>query len=222
MSDLFHPALPAAIVDHVYAVAALCPQHTFQILTKRPRRAAAWYRLEMPARAPAGPSELTTRERVGLAALRITCEAIGAGRKQKLGRGLILGDHGRLATWPLPNVWLGASVENQETANERIPALLDCPAATRFVSCEPLLAPIDIGATASALDWVIAGGESGPAARPCHPDWVRGLRDQCAAGGIPFFFKQWGEWLPAGQTAAGRLLDGREHNEFPAPQEAAP
>ncbi|MBX9790164.1 MAG: phage Gp37/Gp68 family protein [Pirellulales bacterium] len=266
MSDLFHPALPAAIVDHVYAVAALCPQHTFQILTKRPRRAAAWYRLAMPAKTKSGRAELTTPERVGLAVLRITTDAIAQNPRAKIGRDVQLGGpHGELTTWPLPNVWLGASVENQETANERIPPLLECPAAVRFLSCEPLLGPIDLtrlqypdGASdnlytcvprqpapgESRVDWLIAGGESGPGARPCHPDWPRALREQCASAGVPFFFKQWGEWLPSlqdgnrdvpapewnasddpirvGKHRAGRLLDGRQYHEFPQPQEASP
>lgn len=156
------------------------------------------------------------------------------------------------------NVWLGTTVENQEWADKRIPALLQVPAAVRFLSCEPLLGPVDLGGLILAdrcggvypfpqlpsefqtkridwLDWVICGGESGPHARPMHPDWARGLRDQCAAVGVPFLFKQWGEFAPAlpednaanhedknavvmhrlGKHAAGRLLDGVEHNGYP-------
>ncbi len=169
------------------------------------------------------------------------------------------------------NVWLGTSVENQEQADKRIPELLKCRelASVLFLSCEPLLGPLKLhrldngGAeeynclTAEVtqpwhnstfrvsdrepIDWVIAGGESGPNARPTHPDWFRSLRDQCAAAGVPFHFKQWGEWVHAGHKAvrsrtfdklpqqmldetcmvrvgkknAGRLLDGVEHNEFP-------
>ena len=111
---------------------------------------------------------------------------------------------------PDPNVWLGVSVENQEAADERIPDLLAIPAAVRFLSCEPLLGPIDLGrwlkpgGAEGGRSWVIAGGESGPGARPMHPDWARGLRDQCTSAGVPFFFKQWGEWL------AGRWQDGQE------------
>lgn len=104
------------------------------------------------------------------------------------------------------NVWMGVSVENQETADERIPLLLQIPAAVRFLSCEPLIGPIrlnewllsehgrrQIGAR-PGIGWVIVGGESGPKARPMHPSWVRSIRDQCQAAGVPFFFKQWGEW----------------------------
>ena len=115
-----------------------------------------------------------------------------------------------------PHVWLGVTVENQAMADERIPLLLGAPAAVRFLSCEPLVGPIsfrwapwtkpavypDGGSTESHLDgmrgidWVITGGESGRDARPMHPGWVGGLRNQCQAAGVPFFFKQWGEWLP--------------------------
>jgi len=122
-------------------------------------------------------------------------------------------------------VWLGVSVENQKAADERIPKLLATPAAVRFLSCEPLLGPVDLRKLAlpaqnefaahecsldalsvfingvAALNWVICGGESGPGARPMHPDWARGLRDQCATAGTPFFFKQWGEWAPGAQQA---------------------
>lgn len=102
-----------------------------------------------------------------------------------------------------PNVWLGTTVENQTEADRRIPHLLNVPARVRFLSCEPLLGPVDL--TAHFLNpqgftdtprWVIAGGESGPGARPTHPDWARSLRDQCAAAGVPFHFKQWGEYRP--------------------------
>jgi len=107
--------------------------------------------------------------------------------------------------WQLSNVWLGVSAENQQTADERIPILLQIPAAVRFVSCEPLLGAVDLSSQFSVLreqttgnrqllNWVICGGESGPGARPMHPDWARSLRDQCQAANVPFFFKQWGEW----------------------------
>ena len=167
-----------------------------------------------------------------------------------------IGDRGWLDD-PRPNVWLGTSVENQEAANERIPHLLKAAHLCKhtFLSCEPLLGPVDLRPwlhIATDLDglrrgftdlhWVIAGGESGPKARPMHPDWARSLRDQCQAAGVPFFFKQFGEWLPlnqdqnevvsyarhkhhqfedgsycyaVGKGKAGRLLDGVEHNDVP-------
>ncbi|EEO27691.1 DUF5131 family protein [Oxalobacter paraformigenes] len=107
----------------------------------------------------------------------------------------------------LPNVWIGVTVENQTTADERIPVLLDIPAAKRFLSIEPLLGPVIISLwkLSEGIDWVICGGESGPNARPMHPDWVRSLRDQCAIAGVPFFFKQWGEWLPAERDEYGNV-----------------
>jgi len=120
----------------------------------------------------------------------------------------------------LPNVWIGATVVNQEEADRDIPKLLAVPAARRFLSMEPLLGPVDLERPhpgpdlnqsgggmicqpwliQSGIDWIIVGGESGPNARPMHPDWVRSLRDQCQAAGVPFFFKQWGEWIAAGQA----------------------
>lgn len=139
------------------------------------------------------------------------------------------------ARWPWPGVWLGTTVENQAEADRRIPHLLAVPKAKWFLSCEPLLGPIRfdrvpgfnrLGLDVSRL-WVIAGGESGPGARPMHPDWARLLRDQCAAAGVPFLFKQWGEWQwgewagemlarRIGKKAAGRLLDGVLHDWAPA------
>jgi protein gp37 len=123
----------------------------------------------------------------------------------------------------MPGLWLGVTAENQARADERIPILLQIPAALRFVSCEPLLGPVDLNracwgegkkhppldiqarqidpVTAAfkplrAIDWIIVGGETGPGARPMHPDWVRSLRDQCQAAGVLFFFKSWGQWTP--------------------------
>lgn len=144
------------------------------------------------------------------------------------------------------NVWVGTSIENRKQAWKRLPYLCQIPAAVRFLSCEPLLEPVDISIFLATgydeppyndiVNWVIVGGESGPNARPMHPDWARSIRDQCQAAEIAFLFKQWGEWLPRGQhfangsfnhpasdilgdwvgkKAAGRLLDGREWNEFP-------
>lgn len=201
MSDLFHESVPFDFIDQVFATMALARQHTFQVLTKRPERMAEYLA------DPRGPVH------VGLAAFGLVLDNPGKG----WGEGVMLtgeGDEaGRLKVWPLPHVWLGTSVEDQKAADERIPHLLRAPAAVRFLSCEPLLGPVDLTAIErwrdeplSALeeqvgwverpriDWVIAGGESGPAARPMHPDWARSLRDQCSVAGVPFFFKQWGAW----------------------------
>jgi protein gp37 len=145
-----------------------------------------------------------------------------------------------------PNVWLGTTTENQAEADRRIPHLLGVPAAKHFISAEPLLGPLSLERRLvgeQRVDWIITGGESGPRARPAHPDWFRSLRDQCKAAGVSFFFKQWGEWKDGpscgpdverrvvsddgydgyrfsimariGKKAAGRLLDGVEHSEFP-------
>lgn len=222
MSDLFHEDVPDEFIDQVFAIMARAPQHTFQILTKRPARALAFLKDDVRE------DYITDYWRA---------------------------DEPDRETWslmlPLKNVWLGVSVEDQPTADERIPLLLQTPAAVRFLSCEPLLGPIDLQRTnrwpaaeyITQIDWVIAGGESGPKARPSHPDWFRSLREQCAAASVPFFFKQWGEWgdeddcfdrdviketarihhwgggtysTRVGKKAAGRLLDGRTHNEYPA------
>jgi|SRR5437764_2146832 len=126
---------------------------------------------------------------------------------------------GRMSSWarrhhpdPLHNVWLGTSVEDQKWAAVRIPKLRDTPAAIRFVSCEPLLAPVDLSPWIDALDWVIVGGESGVGARSMDPAWALELRDQCRDAGVAFFFKQWG-----GRTSktGGRLLDGQTWDEMP-------
>ena len=214
MGDIFHDQVPTPWLAEVFAVMAATPRHTFQVLTKR--HARMWSVLNSPEFADA------VRDR-----------AVGKGAEAW--------------SWPLPNVWLGVSTENQHWADIRVPALLQTPAAVRFISAEPLLGPVNLtravwtmgyqrghGLTASyvhtgpccqrfhGIDWVIAGGESGPGARPMHPDWIRALRDQCQSAGVPFFFKQWGAHAPGpdgprrvGKKAAGRLLDGRTWDEFP-------
>ena len=200
MSDLFHPDVPDSFIRQVFGVMATEAQHTFQVLTKRAAR--------MRDLLDRWRNDGTFQYHEGLAPA---------------------------------NVWLGVSVEDQATADERIPLLLDTPAAVRWISAEPLLGQVDLpglfyyGTERSGgivplrakghtmLDWVVAGGESGPKARPMHPDWARSLRDQCAAAGVPFLFKQWGEWAPAndkmgfriGKKAAGRHLDGVLHDEYP-------
>jgi protein gp37 len=200
MGDLFHEDVPDEWIDRVFSVMALCPQHTFQVLTKRSARMRE-YCTKMFV-------EVDEWDRIEIAAV-----GLGATLDQAL-------DAGKLFDKPLPNVWLGVSSEDQTRADERIPDLLSTPAAVRFVSAEPLLGPIDLlqpqmgKAFCDALckehcqaqsdqecpkfdgqlDWVIVGGESGKGARPMHPDWARSLRDQCANAGVAFFFKQWGEW----------------------------
>ena len=124
-----------------------------------------------------------------------------------------------LYCWPLPNVWLGVTAENQRRAEERIPILLQIPAPVRFVSVEPMLGPVNLYGW--SVDWVICGGETGPGARGVSYQWVSVLKYQCADRGIPFFFKSWGASLPYGlgfveaTHNCGRRIDGREWNEFP-------
>ncbi len=274
MSDLFHEAIPDEFIGEVFGRMGCAPQHTFQVLTKRHGRMRSLLRRW---------SDHSTKG--------CTCpqdERCSVPVDVK---------HG---SWPLPNVWLGVSVENQQWADIRIPVLLETPAAVRWLSCEPLLGPVDLHAVPGLngqyghagrhngigtpecprmshhhhdercrfpIDWVVVGGESGPGARPMHPDWARSLRDQCAAASVPFFFKQWGNWAPLapvdarpgdsivtddgavhqiprdrfdsfplelrrrsyavrrdGKKAAGRELDGRTWDEYPAAvgQEQAP
>jgi protein gp37 len=187
MGDLFHESIPDEWIDRVLAVMGQCEDndcgHIFQVLTKRAARMEDYLNSDRAYKAWNDP--------------RLATEA-----------------------WPARNVWWGVSAERQQEADERIPHLLLTPAAIRFVSLEPLLGPIDLTSVAppelpyegkaaginaisehnrtlrGVLDWIIVGGESGPNARPMHPDWARSIRDQCEAAGVAFFFKQWGNWLP--------------------------
>lgn len=181
MSDLFHDQVPDDYIAHVFAVMQSCAAHTFQVLTKRHGRMRSLLNSD-------GFWEAVTD--FGVHVMR-----------QRPSRSQLWPDHGQKHGY-LPNVWLGVSAENQQWANIRIPALLDTPAAVRFVSAEPLIGPIDLATTAQPnvggvpkLDWVIVGGESGRGARPMHLDWVRTLRDQCVDADVAFLFKQHGEWL---------------------------
>lgn len=208
MADLFHESVPFDWIDKVFAVMALAPQHTFQVLTKRADRMQAYFETR------------TTRHIIAAAA-------------KDLPGGKADGWNGKCdhevcnGPWPLPNVWLGVSVENQKYADERIPLLLQTRAAVRFISYEPALGPLDLqrvpipapgaalyGLTGVAqpltekdtepddwkywtkhgakLDWVIVGGESGPGARPFDIAWARAVVQQCAAAGVACFVKQLG------------------------------
>jgi len=236
-ADLFHEAVPDEWIDRVFAIMALAPQHQFQVLTKRSRR---------------------MREYMEKSCGRIADRVMALRRETGIGKGNPVAPlpNGKLGSpwFPLSNVWLGVSAEDQRRADERIPDLLATPAAIRWLSAEPLLGelnlepwlapevfchgcddgegygnrcssraiprneqcpyryavqivtergpfdehgtPAHVDCEVRTLDWVVAGGESGPGARPMHPDWARSLRDQCAAAGVPFLFKQWGNWLP--------------------------
>ena len=212
MGDLFHDSVPFDFVEQVFSVMTVCNDHKYVVLTKRPQRMQAF------------------------------CD-----------------QHTRSDTfkhWPFDNVIIGTSIEDQATADERIPWLLKTPAACRMVSYEPALGAVDLttiskpgqgSVQANVLDehgyccglkWVVCGGEAGHGARPMNPEWARAMRDQCAEAGVPFFFKQWGEWLKSpipdpytqssrvvdtgsgryirvGKRAAGHMLDGKLHNALP-------
>lgn len=192
MSDLFHESLTNEQIAAVFGVMAAAPRHTFQVLTKRARRMREWF-------AWAGRLDL---DRLQAHAYSAILESDHAGR--------LAIARGRGQSWPLPNVWLGVSVENQAAADERIPELLATPAAVRWISAEPLLGPVNLtswlwdwsrieseddngGALPPRdprLSWVVAGCESGPGARPCDVAWLRSLRDQCAKAGVAYFVKQ--------------------------------
>ena len=197
MSDLFHDDVPIDFIEKVYQMMSECPQHTFQILTKRAKRMSEIY------------ASWTIRSDM---------------------RGLFS---------TLSNVWVGVSVENQETFDERVPLLLDTGAKVKWLSMEPLLGRVEIfdreafdclpsylkwqGKDCVALDWVVIGGESGPKARAMNPEWVRIIIEDCERLNIPVMFKQWGEWAPdeegvptrVGKKVAGRLFDGSEYNGYP-------
>lgn len=162
MSDLFHEQVPVEYIKQVFETMERCPQHTFQVLTKR------------------------------------------SGRMRELAP---------LLPWST-NIWMGVTVENAR-ACDRIVDLLQVPAAVRFLSCEPLLGPLE-GISLEGIHWVIVGGESGPGARPMQPEWVHSIVQQCRSVQVPFFFKQWGG---VRKHRAGRTLQGRVFNEMPlAPQ----
>lgn len=302
--DLFHDSVPDEWIDRCFAVMALTPQHIHQVLTKRSARMQKYC------------NDSRTPGRIARAILDLVIDKLAKvlDTWPVWSVGDIDAPDDVTIAWPLPNVWLGVSVEDQQRADERIPDLLATPAAVRWLSCEPLLGPVDLtrlnferdeqqarevyaraddkvtaftswwnafdgqftaceeegdavdlnphGARhldyQNGLDWVVVGGESGTGARPMHPDWARSIRDQCVAAGVPFFFKQWGDWMPVeyfegwndsfdfrfqdgtsrtlgavnknaeslevdrqeyarvGKKRAGRLLDGVQHDGWPA------
>ncbi len=260
--DMFAEGVPDEWIDRGFAVMAVTPHHSYQVLTKRPGRAYQYL------------TDPKTRERI---ATQVAALQLGKRSTAFAFRADHFGMTVPTNLWPLPNVWLGTSVEDQKRAEERIPLLLATPAAVRWISAEPLLGPmvltqlrnsLDLGegqpwlnalggyvyqgadtCSVPRLDWVVVGGESGPGARPMHPAWARSLRDQCEAAGTAYLFKQHGAWAPleandgqwptsgagalrlradgstgddgwpmqnVGKKAAGRLLDGREWNGYPA------
>lgn len=186
MSDLFHAKVPAEFIARVWWVMATTPQHTYQILTKRPQRMARLL----------GPGGAVTEACADAEPLWLTPPI-----RDELGT--YNGDH---ELFPAPNVWLGTSIELNRHVG-RADALRATPAAVRFLSCEPLLGPLpDLDLT--GIDWVIVGGESGPGSRPMHPQWARDIRDRCTDAGVPFFFKQWGDWKPTDSGTHIVTIDG--------------
>ncbi len=213
MSDLFHEDIPNEYIAAVFGVMAACPQHTFQVLTKRPERMLAWFRWVKSVDNGRGDGHVHPATHIVTAYGQRAILYEGTGLHDATG----ISDRG----WPLPNVWLGVSVEDQQRADERISPLLQCPAAIRWVSAEPLLGPIDFehlqwqgkhevdvlrggawefggfpGFTQHSdmktLDWVVPGGESGPGHRSCDLAWLRSIAHQCEAAGVPCFMKQTG------------------------------
>lgn len=212
MSDLFHEDVPFDFIDQVFAVMALATQHTFQVLTKRPERMLEYF---WPARKLGG---LTRDALVDGVAQKLHHERTGEDPSMWLA-----------VHWPLPNVWLGVSVENQATANERILPLLQTPAAVRFISAEPLLEAVNFRfdwmaewnaiavkcdqETAKVnIDWVIVGGESGPGARPFDINWARSIIKQCKAAGVACFVKQIGS-APRNWCKSILNMDGKDRGE---------
>lgn len=276
MSDLFHERVSVDFIAHVFAYMAYAPQHTFQVLTKRAERMHQVLTSD----------EFDERYHDATLIARTEAEEIFGARGWFDPNERRTNDIRALdPALPLANLHLGVSAEDQRRADERIAPLLATPAARRLISLEPLLGPVHLSnvyigpdsalhrawgfpqqvdhinalhaANRARIDWVIVGGESGPGARPVHPGWVRWVRDECVADGVPFLFKQWGEWAPhapipgfdeggalrdgsvrylegdgrepdghfrrgdaavrrVGKAAAGRLLDGVLHNEFPS------
>lgn len=248
-SDLFHKDVPDEFIHQVFAVMAATPQHTYQLLTKRHGRMRSLLRDE--CKCPGGGHQPGVH-------FKSAIDWVATSHSPLNIPGLPKGLYHQIQ-WPLPNVWVGVSVEDQRRADLRIPALRDTPAAVRWLSCEPLIEAVDLSehlvpATPYAafsgnawdrgdLGWVVVGGESGPRSRPMDPTWSRSLRDQCVGASVPFFFKQWGEHVVldqmpegtfqdwdakhgsdvyhdsvqwrVGKKAAGRLLDGREWNQYP-------
>jgi protein gp37 len=198
MSDLFHNDIPDEFIARVFGVMAQAHWHTFQVLTKRHGRMRSLL------------NSAAFHERIQVAVDRMYDDP----DEQYIGDG-----------WPFRNVWTGVSVEDQKWADIRIPALLDTPASVRWISAEPLLGPIDLtdwlwktggeygeASRTLSLDWTVVGGESGPGARPMHPQWARDLRDQCVAAGVSYLYKQSGQYAPVvDQPRPGDLwqaLDG--------------
>jgi len=195
MSDLFHKDVSNEFIAAVFGVMAVCPQHTFQLLTKRPERMLEWEKwlcAETNGHPPVKCLQIASR---------LVGRDLGAVWKSMMVPGQWLHPQG---PWPLKNVWHGVSAEDQKTADERIPVLLEVLSEVPWVSIEPMLGPIDMKPylvpSHHRIQWIVCGGESGYGARPMNPDWVRSIRDQCQEAKVPFLMKQWGAWKPHSGT----------------------
>lgn len=192
MGDLFHPRVPVWVIDRVFGIMALAKQHTFQVLTKRPNRMREYFE-KLESRAFGTSAEL---EYENCTYPQSQIYNLWGTEVRKVWDGEILINR----PWPLSNVWLGTSIEDQENSS-RIADLVPCPAVVHFVSVEPMLSWVNLDLSgvnygrdhdgwSEQLDWVICGGESGPGARPMDPYWAHDLLAQCRQAEIPFFFKQ--------------------------------
>jgi len=210
MSDLFHEDVPEAFIAAAFEIMGSSPQHTFQILTKRPGRMAS----------------LLNRWSTGEPSYRREDGIIDVNEMPLDADSRYAGEYGR--TWPLPNVWLGVSVETQRWADVRIQKLVETPAAVRFLSCEPLLGPITFRWAKwhpwrdsnhldglRMLDWVIVGGESGPGARPPELDWVRDIIKECTDAEVACFVKQLGSSFGANHHDMQTWPEDLRIREFP-------
>jgi len=217
MSDLFHPEVPDKFISAVFGVMAVCPQHTFQVLTKRPERMAAWFARQARFVATLQAQYVADGMPQQPDAHWYACQTVGEA-ESALARDLVPeevdeGDDLSGFGWPLPNVWLGSSIENR-AALARLDHLRATPAALRFLSLEPLLE--DLGEIdLTGIGWVIVGGESGPGARPCDLAWIRSIVRQCREAQVPCFVKQLG-------AAAMDPPNGLAGHSLRVPDEAAP
>ncbi|MBP8275410.1 MAG: phage Gp37/Gp68 family protein [Propionivibrio sp.] len=206
-ADLFHDDVPFEFIAAVFGAMAIASQHTFLITTKRPERMLSFFEwLDHEAsRVP------TSSGAASLCILQLLKTGVDLPRSAGSAKSADI-------AWPLRNVQLGVSVEDQPAADERIPLLLKTPAVIRWLSLEPLLGSVDLelldcmGGPYRAIDWVVVGGESGENARPMHPEWAREIQEQCHYAKVPFFFKQWGTWLPISE-----MPDAGESLYEPAP-----
>lgn len=223
LADLFHEDVPYELIAKTFAVMASTPQHTYQVLTKRHARMRSLLRDECHCGSGHQPS-IHLRSAMSWAASKANANGVpGLSERQVYHE----------AGWPLPNVHVGVSAETQSWARMRIPALLETPAAVRWVSAEPLLSALDLkpwlGAPAPGVDWVVVGGESGPGARPVDPEWVRSIVVQCRVAGVPVFVKQlgsvWAKWAGAKHHKGGDPTEWPEDlrvREMPPVREDAP